>query len=51
MIVDKKKEELDKLQQQEIDKLEAISGLSAEEVVVTLLTMVMCPLYLSLIHI
>ena len=30
-IVDKKKEELDKLQQQEIDKLEAISGLSAEE--------------------
>ena len=31
VIVDKKKEELDKLQQQEIDKLEAISGLSAEE--------------------
>ena len=31
MIVKKKKEELDKLQQQEIDKLEAISGLSAEE--------------------
>ena len=30
VIVDKKKEELDKLQQQEIDKLEAISGLSAE---------------------
>ena len=30
-IVDKKKEELDKLQQQEIEKLEAISGLSAEE--------------------
>ena len=28
---DKKKEALDKLQQQEIDKLEAISGLSAEE--------------------
>ena len=27
VIVDKKKEELDKLQQQEIDKLEAISGL------------------------
>ena len=31
VIVDKKKDELDKLQQQEIDKLEAISGLSAEE--------------------
>ena len=31
VIVDKKKEELDKLQQQEIEKLEAISGLSAEE--------------------
>ncbi len=31
VIVDKKKEELDRLQQQEIDKLEAISGLSAEE--------------------
>ena len=30
VIVDKKKDELDKLQQQEIDKLEAISGLSAE---------------------
>jgi ribonuclease Y len=30
-IVDKKKEELDKLQHQEIEKLEAISGLSAEE--------------------
>lgn len=30
-IVDKKKEELDRLQQQEIVKLEAISGLSAEE--------------------
>ncbi len=30
-IVDKKKEELDKLQQQEIVRLEAISGLSAEE--------------------
>ncbi len=30
-IIDKKKEELDKLQQQEIDKLETISGLSAEE--------------------
>ena len=30
-IVDKKKEELDKLQQQEIEKLETISGLSAEE--------------------
>ncbi len=30
-IVDKKKEELDQLQQQEIVKLEAISGLSAEE--------------------
>ena len=27
----RKKDELDKLQQQEIDKLEAISGLSAEE--------------------
>ncbi|MDL2291807.1 ribonuclease Y [Bacteroides sp. OttesenSCG-928-F21] len=31
VIVDKKKEELDKLQQQEIVKLEAISGISAEE--------------------
>ena len=31
VIVDKKKDELDKLQQQEIDKLETISGLSAEE--------------------
>ena len=31
VIVDKKKEELDKLQQQEIEKLEALSGLSAEE--------------------
>ena len=31
VIVDKKKEELDRLQQQEIDKLEAISGLSADE--------------------
>ena len=31
VIVDKKKEELDKLQQQEIEKLETISGLSAEE--------------------
>ena len=31
VIIDKKKDELDKLQQQEIDKLEAISGLSAEE--------------------
>lgn len=30
-IIDKKKEELDKLQQQEIVKLEAISGLSADE--------------------
>ena len=30
-IVDKKKEELDKLQHQEIEKLEALSGLSAEE--------------------
>ena len=30
-IIDKKKEELDRLQQQEIVKLEAISGLSAEE--------------------
>lgn len=30
-LVDKKKEELDKLQQQEINKLETISGLSAEE--------------------
>ena len=30
-IVDRKKEELDKLQQQEIEKLETISGLSAEE--------------------
>jgi ribonuclease Y len=30
-IVDKKKEELDKLQHQEIEKLETISGLSAEE--------------------
>ncbi len=31
VIIDKKKEELDKLQQQEIEKLETISGLSAEE--------------------
>ena len=31
LIVDKKKEELDKLQQQEISKLETISGLSADE--------------------
>ena len=31
VIIDKKKEELDKLQQQGIEKLEAISGLSAEE--------------------
>ena len=31
VIVDKKKEELDKLQQQEIEQLETISGLSAEE--------------------
>ena len=31
VIVDKKKEELDHLQRQEIEKLEAISGLSAEE--------------------
>ncbi len=31
VIIDKKKDELDKLQQQEIEKLEAISGLSAEE--------------------
>ena len=31
VIVDKKKEELDKLQHQEIEKLEAISGLSADE--------------------
>lgn len=31
VIVDKKKDELDRLQQQEIEKLEAISGLSAEE--------------------
>ncbi len=31
VIVDKKKEELDKLQHQEIEKLETISGLSAEE--------------------
>ncbi|MDR0961206.1 MAG: ribonuclease Y [Mediterranea sp.] len=30
-IVDKKKDELDKLQQQEIERLEAIAGLSAEE--------------------
>ena len=30
-IIDKKKEELDHLQRQEIEKLEAISGLSAEE--------------------
>ena len=30
-VIEKKKEELDKLQQQEIVKLEAISGLSAEE--------------------
>ncbi len=30
-IIEKKKEELDKLQQQEIEKLETISGLSAEE--------------------
>ncbi len=31
VVVDKKKEELDKLQQQEREKLETISGLSAEE--------------------
>ncbi|MDR0746186.1 MAG: ribonuclease Y [Mediterranea sp.] len=31
VIIEKKKEELDKLQQQEISKLETISGLSAEE--------------------
>lgn len=31
VIVDKKKEELDKLQHQEIEKLETISGLSADE--------------------
>lgn len=31
IIIDKKKEELDKLQQQEINKLETISGLSADE--------------------
>ena len=31
VIVDKKKDELDKLQQQEIEKLETISGLSADE--------------------
>ena len=31
VIIDKKKDELDKLQQQEIEKLETISGLSAEE--------------------
>ncbi|MDR0658238.1 MAG: ribonuclease Y [Mediterranea sp.] len=31
VIIEKKKEELDKLQQQEINKLETISGLSAEE--------------------
>jgi ribonuclease Y len=31
ILLDKKKEELDKLQQQEINKLETISGLSAEE--------------------
>lgn len=31
VIVDKKKEELDKLQMQEREKLEALSGLSAEE--------------------
>ena len=31
VIVDKKKEELDHMQRQEIEKLEAISGLSAEE--------------------
>ena len=30
-IIEKKKEELDKLQQQEIEKLETISGLSADE--------------------
>ena len=30
-IVDKKKEELEHMQRQEIEKLEAISGLSAEE--------------------
>ncbi len=30
-IVDKKKEELDKLQHREIEKLEALSGLSADE--------------------
>ncbi|MDR1003842.1 MAG: ribonuclease Y [Prevotellaceae bacterium] len=30
-MIDKKKEELDKLQQQEIERLEAIAGLSAEE--------------------
>ena len=31
VIIDKKKDELDKLQQQEIEKLETISGLSADE--------------------
>lgn len=31
LIIDKKKEDLDKLQQQEINKLETISGLSADE--------------------
>ncbi len=31
VIIDKKKDELDKLQHQEIEKLEAISGLSADE--------------------
>ena len=31
VVIDKKKEELDHLQRQEIEKLEAISGLSAEE--------------------
>lgn len=31
VVIDKKKEELDKLQQQGIEKLEAISGLSAED--------------------
>jgi len=30
-IIDKKKEELDKLQHQEREKLETLSGLSAEE--------------------
>ena len=31
VIIDKKKDELDKLQMQEREKLEALSGLSAEE--------------------